>query len=187
MLELRKAVNSALSPSYFPHFECLRWKNLLRRENNSWKCQEGFYQNGLTNRLNSSQYYQYTECTGAAVHMRLQSSQMDFAGKGEKTLITVYFILFFSLSPTERALLTPSRIRQVKCAVFRQLLPLLFPSISPQGCQALQGRLGVPHFGSHKQMVPSAHCGSPASTSTTLTHSKIDSTSGHGNFVSTLF
>lgn len=141
--------------------------------NNSRKCQEGSYQNGLTDWLNSSQYYQYTDHAGAAIHTpshRPQSSQMEFAGKGEKTLITVYFIPFL-LSPTERALLTPCRIRKVKCAVFRQLLPLLSPSISPQGHQILQARSGVPQPGSHKQVVPSAHCGSPPSTSTTLTHS----------------
>lgn len=177
--------------------------------NNSWKCQEGSYQNGLTDRLNASQYYQYSECAGAAAHTP-HRLQMEFAGKGEKTRYTVNFILFL-LSPAERALLTPSTPRQVKCAVFRQLLPLL--SISPQGHQTLEARSGVPQSGSHKQVVPSAHCGCPPSTSTTLPHSfiwemtkkgryllkkerfscmqmcfkvKID-TSGHGNFVRMLF
>lgn len=130
--------------------------------------------------------------------------------RGKDTCYTVNFILFL-LSPAERALLTPSTPRQVKCAVFRQLLPLL--SISPQGHQTLEARSGVPQSGSHKQVVPSAHCGCPPSTSTTLPHSfiwemtkkgryllkkerfsrmqmcfkvKID-TSGHGNFVRMLF
>lgn len=85
-----------------------------------------------------------------------------FRQRGKDTHYCIFY--FFLLSSTERTLLTPSRIRQVKCAVFRQLLPLLSPSISPQGHQSLQARSG-----SHKQVVPSAHCGSPPSTSITLT------------------
>lgn len=138
--------------------------------NNSWKCQEGSYQKGLTDRLNSSQYYQYSECAGAAAHTphRLQSSLMEFAGKGEMSLVTVNFILFL-LSPAERALLTPSTLRQVKCAVLGSSCP--FSLYFTPRHQTLEARSGVPQSGSHKQVVPSAHCGCPPSTSTTLPHS----------------
>lgn len=104
MSELRKAVNSALSPSYLPHSECLGWKNPhWGGRNNSWKCQEGSYQNGLTDRLNSSQYYQYTEGAGAAVHTpshRLSPHRWSLQAKGKRH--SLLYILFFFFSPQQK-------------------------------------------------------------------------------------
>lgn len=137
--------------------------------NNSWKCQEGSYQNGLTDRLNASQYYQYSECAGAAVHTP-HRLQMEFAGKGEKTRYTVNFILFL-LSPAERALLTPSTPRQVKCAVLGSSCP--FSLFHPKATKPWRPGQECPSLGAtsrwcHQPTVaahlpPAPHCPTPSS------------------------